>query len=85
MSVLLEARAQHAEVDAAVIKNGLQQPFRLLCQREQRVQRCDFLMVAQGRNLLCALQRRERPRRIFFFSHDDSLPCSKLSCGFPCF
>ena len=71
--LLLETRAEHAEIDAAVVKNRLQQPLRLLREREQRVERRDLLVIAQGRRLLRGLQRGQRLCRIFFFSHHKSL------------
>ena len=71
--LFLQPSLQHRQINAADIKDGCKQPFRLLRECEQHMCRSNFLMIAHGCNLLRRLERRQRSRCVFILFHNVSL------------
>ena len=67
--LLLQTSLEHRQIHTADLKDRCEQSLRLFGKCEQYMCRRDFLMIAHCRNLLCRLERSQRPRSIFILFH----------------
>ena len=67
--LLLQTSLEHRQIHTADLKDRCEQSLGLFGKCKQHMCRRDFLMIAQRRNLLCRLERSQRPRSIFILFH----------------